>query len=112
MFKSKGKSKNKVSSYARKSFRNFVIAFLLLVIQMFSLLVLANGGFSTGTGIIFFIPIAACLILAMLGIVYGVKSVRQKENSKWLKYIGLVGNLMLASTLFSMLMYFLFTFVR
>ena len=108
MIEPKGNHKIVISPYAKKSFRNFGIAFLLLLIQFVSLTVLANGGMATIA--IGLIPIAACCILAILGLVYGIKSVRAKENSRWLKYIGLVGNLMLTSTLFTMLMYLLFAY--
>lgn len=96
------------SPYARKSFRNFVIAFLLLAIQLFSVTILINGGI-VGV-LIILIPILACFILAILGLIYGIKSTRKKESSRWLKYIGLVGNMMLTSTLFTMLVYFLFSY--
>lgn len=96
------------SPYAKKSFRNFVISFLLLAVQLASVTILING---TLVGVlIILIPIVACFILAILGLIYGIKSTRKKENSHWLKYIGLVGNLMLTSTLFTMLVYFLFAY--
>ncbi len=95
------------SPYARKSFRNFVITFILLFIQMLSLMVLIGGVVSSIW--IPMIAIFACFVLSVLGLIYGVKSVRKKESSKWLKYVGLVGNLILSSTLLTMLLYFLFS---
>lgn len=94
-----------VSPYAKKSFRNFVITFILLFIQMLSLTFIVNMSIS----VVLLIPIIACFVLSILGLIYGIKSVRLKESSRWLKYIGLVGNLMLTSTLFTMLFYLLYS---
>lgn len=97
--------------YAKKAFRNFVIAFVLLFLEMFLLMVLINGSIGSVISIILLLPIIGSVIISVLGFIQGVKSVRLKESSKWMKYIGLVGNLILSTSIISVFLYGLISYL-
>ena len=85
----------KKAPYAKKSFLQFcIVAFIYLLFfsnfQMFAMISTSTISF----GIIILVLIGT-IVLPVLGMLNGLKSIRREENSTWRKYIGVFGNILL-----------------
>lgn len=86
-------NKKMESIEAKKGFKKFIFGIIgyLIIVLIANLFPDSpdNGGLIIGLALV----LIAIFANNLLGIINGVKSIILKENAKWIKYLGLLGNI-------------------
>ena len=90
--------------YAKKSFLQFCGAAFIYLLFLANASVIVTIVGSLIIPVVILLMLVGAMVLSILGMLNGLKSIRSGENSTWRKYIGAFGNVLLVLFAVTMLM--------